>query len=95
MSPERIRIKVTPPMATTMGASSRTATWALVAKKAEVLFSAACRRGQDQCGQATKGVWGMSWRQEAKKGVEDCDKPGGLVKRELIPGCPNDPALNP
>ena len=50
---------------------------------------------QDQCGQATKGVWGMSWRQEAKKGVEDCDKPGGLVKRELIPGCPNDPALNP
>ena len=28
-------------------------------------------------------------------GVEDCDKPGGLVKRELIPGCPNDHALNP
>ena len=52
-------------------------------------------REQDQCGQATKGVWGMSWRQEAKKGVEDCDKPGGLVKRELIPGCPNDHALNP
>ena len=43
----------------------------------------------DQCGQATKGVWGMSWRQEAKKGVEDCDKPGGMVKRVLIPGCPN------
>ena len=44
---------------------------------------------QDQCGQATKGVWGMSWRQEAKKGVEDCDKPGGMVKRVLIPGYPN------
>ena len=43
------------------------------------------QQGQDQCGQATKGVWGMPWRQEAKKGVEDCDKLGGLVKRELIP----------
>ncbi len=53
------------------------------------------RRGRDQCGQATKGVWGMSWRQEAMKGVEDCDKPGGLVKRELIPGFPNHHALNP
>ena len=28
----------------------------------------------------------MSWRQEAMKGVEDCDKPGGAVKRVLIPG---------
>lgn len=46
-------------------------------------------RGVDQGGQATKGVWGMPRRQEAKKGVEDCDKPGGLVKRELIPGFPN------
>jgi hypothetical protein len=42
-------------------------------------------QGVDQCGQATKGVWGMPWRQEAMKGVEDCDKLGGLVKRELIP----------
>ena len=49
----------------------------------------------DQCGQATKGVWGMSWRQEAMKGVEDCDKPGGVVKRALIPGCPNVRELNP
>ncbi len=49
---------------------------------------------KDQCGQVTKGMWGMSRRQEAMKGVEDCDKPGGLVKRELIPGYPNDPALN-
>ena len=46
-------------------------------------------QGDDQCGQATKGVWGMSWRQEAMKGVEDCDKPGGMVKRVLIPGYPN------
>ena len=50
---------------------------------------------QDQCGQATKGVWGMSWRQEAKKGVEDCDKPGGMVKRVLIPGYPNERPVNP
>jgi len=47
------------------------------------------KQGVDQCGQATKGVWGMPWRQEAMKGVEDCDKPGGLVKRELIPGSLN------
>ena len=52
-------------------------------------------RGVDQCGQATKGVWGMPWRQEAKKGVEDCDKPGGVVKRALIPGCPNQRVMNP
>ena len=50
---------------------------------------------QDQCGQATKGVWGMSWRQEAMKGVEDCDKPGGAVKRALIPEYPNRRVLNP
>ncbi len=52
-------------------------------------------RGRDQCGQATKGVWGMSGRQQAMKGVEDCDKPGGAVKRALRPGFPNDPTLNP
>ena len=49
----------------------------------------------DSCGQATKGTWGMSWRQEALKGVEDCDKPGGVVKRALIPGFLNSHALNP
>jgi hypothetical protein len=38
-----------------------------------------------------KGVWGMSWRQEATKGAEDCDKLGGAVKRALIPRCPNHP----
>ena len=52
-------------------------------------------RGRDQCGQATKGMWGMSWRQKAMKGVEDCDKPGGMVKRVLIPGSLNYRALNP
>jgi len=34
-------------------------------------------------------VWGMSWRQKPMKGVEDCDKPGVVVKRALIPGFPN------
>ena len=37
----------------------------------------------------------MSWRQEALKGVEDCEKPGGVVKRALIPGFPNWHTLNP
>jgi len=40
-------------------------------------------------------MWGMSWRQKAMKGVEDCDKPGEVVKRTLIPGFPNMPTLNP
>jgi superfamily II DNA/RNA helicase len=34
-------------------------------------------------------------RRRTKKGVEDCDKPGGAVKRALRPGFPNQPALNP
>ncbi len=53
------------------------------------------RRGQSRRGQATKGVWGMPWRQEAMKGVEDCDKLGGLVKRELIPRSLNERCVNP
>ena len=52
-------------------------------------------QGVDQCGQATKGVWGMPWRQKAMKGVEDCDKLGGLVKRELIPRSLNQLHVNP
>jgi hypothetical protein len=52
-------------------------------------------RGKNHSGQATKGVWGMSWRQEAMKGVEGCEKPGEAVKRALIPGSLNDRALNP
>ena len=52
-------------------------------------------RAFDLGGQATKGTWGMSWRQEALKGVEDCDKPGEIVKRVLIPRFPNWHTLNP
>ena len=52
------------------------------------------RRGRDQCGQATKGMWGMSWRRQAMKGVEDCDKSGGAVKRALMPEFPNQCILN-
>jgi hypothetical protein len=43
----------------------------------------------DYGGQVTKGAWGMSWRQKAKKGVEVCDKPGEVDKRAMIPGFPN------
>ena len=46
-------------------------------------------RGEDHSGQVTKGVWGMSWRQKAMKGVEGCEKPGEAVKQALIPGFPN------
>jgi hypothetical protein len=51
--------------------------------------------GMNLRGQVTKGVRGMSWRWKAKKGVEGCEKPGGAVKRALIPGYPNDRILNP
>jgi len=40
-------------------------------------------------------VWGMSRRQEAMKGVEDCEKLGVAVKRALNPRYPNEPDLNP
>lgn len=49
---------------------------------------------QNSCGQATKGMRGMSWRQLAMKGVEGCDKSGGVVKRALIPEFLNDYMLN-
>ena len=51
-------------------------------------------RAFDSGGQATKGAWGMSRRQEALKGAEDCDKPGETVKQVMIPGYPNWPYLN-
>ena len=51
-------------------------------------------RAFDLCGQATKGAWGMSWRQEALKGVEDCEKLGVTVKRVMIPRFPNGRMLN-
>ena len=49
----------------------------------------------DICGQATKGAWGMSWRQKTMTGVEDCEKSGVVVKQTLIPEYPNQPVLNP
>ena len=52
-------------------------------------------RALDICGQATKGAWGMSWRQKTMTGVEDCEKSGVVVKQTLIPEFPNQPALNP
>ena len=51
--------------------------------------------GVNLCGQVTKGMRGMSWCWKAKKGVEGCEKPGGAVKRALIPGFPNYRILNP
>ena len=58
-------------------------------------FHGRAEREADQCGQATKGTWGMSWRQEALKGVEDCEKLGEAVKQALIPRSLNYRAPNP
>ena len=38
----------------------------------------------DKCGQATKGVWWMSWHQEATKDVVACDMLREAGKRALI-----------
>ena len=43
----------------------------------------------DLSGQATKGARGMSWHWKAMKGVEVCEKPGGVDKRALILGSLN------
>lgn len=51
--------------------------------------------GKNHCDQATKGVWRMSWRQKAMKGVENCDKLREAVKRALILRFPNYRTLNP
>ncbi len=53
------------------------------------LRRASCSRALDKCGQATKGVWGMSWHQKAMKGVEVCEKLGGVDKQMMIPRFPN------
>jgi hypothetical protein len=51
---------------------------------------AVLREAFDIGGQVThKGVWGMSWHQEALKGVEDCEKLRVAVKRAMILGYPN------
>lgn len=46
------------------------------------------------CGQAIKGTWGMSWRQKAMTGVENCEKLGVAVKQVMIPRFPNYCILN-
>ena len=38
----------------------------------------------DKCGQATKGVWWMSWHREATKDVVACDMLREAGKRALI-----------
>lgn len=43
-------------------------------------------RVRDFGGQSIKGTRGMSWRQEAMKGVEVCEKPGEADKQAMIPG---------
>ena len=50
--------------------------------------------GRGQCGQATKGVWGMSWRQEAMKGVEDCDNLGGAEAKASLKKAPKSAAVD-
>jgi len=40
----------------------------------------------DKCGQATKGVWWMSWHREATKDVVACDMPREAGKQALIRG---------
>ena len=52
-------------------------------------------RVRDFGGQSIKGTRGMSWRQEAMKGVEVCEKPGEADKQAMIPGYLNDSELNP
>ena len=52
-------------------------------------------RALNNHGQATKGARGMSWCQEALKGVEVCEKSGGIDKQVVIPEFPNRLALNP
>ena len=49
----------------------------------------AVSRAFDQCGQAMKGAWGMSWHQKAMKGVEVCEMLGGADKQVMIPRYPN------
>ena len=44
----------------------------------------------DKCGQATKGVWWMSWHREATKDVVACDKPREAGKQASIRGFLNE-----
>ena len=42
-----------------------------------------------KCGQTLKGVWWMSWHQEATKDVAACEKLRGVGKQALIRRCLN------
>jgi len=44
----------------------------------------------DKLGQATKGVWWMSWHREATKDVVACDMPREAGKQALIRGFLNE-----
>ena len=44
----------------------------------------------DKCGQATKGVWWMSWHREAMKDVVACDMLREAGKQALIRRFPNE-----
>ena len=77
-----------PAMARTRSKTTRSSVWL-------PFHSWSGQRALDSGGQATKGAWGMSRRQEALKGAEDCDKPGVTVKQVMIPGFPNRLHLNP
>ena len=47
------------------------------------------------CGQAIKGVRGMSWCQQASKDVVSCDKPRGAASKRYIRGSPmGQPAVS-
>ena len=79
-----------------MVAANRVGQWLLIEKTPAVIrLRFSDRRALDSRGQATKGAWGMSWRQESLKGVEDCEKLGEAVKQALIPRYPNWHPLNP
>jgi hypothetical protein len=43
----------------------------------------------DLCGQVAEGARWMPWHQEPMKDVGGRDRPGGVVNRAVIPGCPN------
>ena len=71
------------------GQSEACEVWSSIRKARSQESKAPSFGALDSCGQATKGTWGMSWRQKPMKGVEDCDKSGVVVKRALIPEFPN------
>ena len=61
--------------------------WRLVDKSSDL--SARRREFEISTANLRKGTRGMSWRQETKKGVEVCEKPGEADKQAMIPGSLN------